>query len=203
MFLAAMACLMGCSHGSRTSELKTTEYTDEHGYKHINPSDSRYASTPQVAGSLAGAAAATVRVANEVPEKFAPSAPLWELGATIGTPAALNLVVGYWSTANFPWVARAMGMYFPTPKGIQLDAGWGFDHEGSLKQFLSLSFVASRLGDVNSLIGVGPMYGFNWGGFSIEGGAVAGSYKSTDGFGNYVVGLPIQLQLQLGYTSIF
>jgi hypothetical protein len=62
-------------------------------------------------------------------------------GISVGTPAILNLHLGYWGTASLPIVVNLSGMYLSdSSRGAQLELGWAFDNEGHFKQGIGLSF---------------------------------------------------------------
>lgn len=65
------------------------------------------------------------------------------LGGSLGTPALLNLNVGYWGGRNLPVMFQISGMYFSTSsRGIQGDVGWSFIDSGSVRQAIALSVSA-------------------------------------------------------------
>lgn len=63
-----------------------------------------------------------------------------QLGATVGTPARLNLNVAWWGVGKLPIVLGGSGMYFDRKtRGAQADLGWLVDREGSFQQAIGLS----------------------------------------------------------------
>lgn len=56
------------------------------------------------------------------------------VGASIGTPALVNLHFGYWGTRSLPLIASISGMYLNNQnRGFQADIGWALDNEGNFK----------------------------------------------------------------------
>ncbi len=144
-----------------------------------------------------------------------------ELGITIGTPGQINLNIGYWGTTDFPFIARISGAYWTkTDKGAQLDLGWRFHQSssGKFRQFLAATLSAWRIHSSHGLgfngsddtrwIGVGPTYGFNLYGFSLQVGYSIGSGETEHtggvfGGSNYTNHRSGTATGQLGYTFIW
>ena len=138
--------------------------------------------------------------------------PFKEIGFTLGTPAAGNIVLGYWNTEGMPWLVRVEGMDWGSIRGIEGEFGIALQHEGSFKDYLALALTTSYLGDssgdefgfTHTLYGAGPVFGLNWYGFSVEAGFVFGTYNETyipTGATNSLS--PVQLTAQLGYTFLW
>lgn len=154
---------------------------------------------------VAVAAVGTAAKAAEISESVTPrTRPLVELGLSLGTPAGLNVSAGLWGTSSVPLMARVSGMYFGQKlSGIQGDLGILFNPDGNFKHYLAISGMSTS-GQVNSFDnfdwkGLGPAYGFNWYGFSMQAGLSFGSSSiaSTTRYNSP------QLQVQLGYSFLF
>jgi hypothetical protein len=62
-------------------------------------------------------------------------------GFSIGTPATLNLNIGYWGPEHLPFVVGASGMAWADDRrGFQFDLGWAFDNSGDFRQILGVEF---------------------------------------------------------------
>lgn len=143
-----------------------------------------------------------------------PSRPLQvELGVNIGTPALLNFSLGLWGPDSFPILARVSGGYLAYTAGFGGELGYIFDNEGSFRQYLALGAetgagISPTNLDLGEYAGIGPHYGFNWGGFTVDFGILYG----TGTYGNLVRatldGVAIQRQtgiipvLNLGFSFL-
>ena len=133
---------------------------------------------------------------------------LTEIGLTLGTPAGLNLVLGYWDVgASVPWLVRVSGMsYGSNLEGIQGDLGWVFFEHEHFKQYLAATFTAGRNhNDVTThhmTLG-GPTYGFNLYGFAVQAGLGFGTYDNVHDDGTLGDTYNVQLLAQVGYTFLF
>jgi len=123
-----------------------------------------------------------------------------EFGATFGSPAILNGVIGYWTKGNLPLVINATAGYLGSQsfRGAQLDLGLGIDNYGSFRQVLSISGGTYRYnsrGRVKGADYVGPSYIFNLNGFRVQAGLGYGWLQGDDtaliGYSN------------IGYTFLF
>jgi hypothetical protein len=117
-----------------------------------------------------------------------------ELGASLGTPAGLNLHLGYWGSSHAPFLFRIAGMYwgqFAGLAGAELDLGFVIGADRAFKQELSSVFLAVTHRN-RTFAGAGLMYGFNVCGFMLRAG-VAG------GFGDFG---PLQLLAQIGFVPL-
>ena len=132
---------------------------------------------------------------------FAESSGLKELGVTLGTPAGLNINVGWWGDESFPLLARLSGMYYGSlSKGVQGEVGWAFDTDGAFKQFVAAAGLTASIGNNPvTWTGAGPVYGINWHGLSAELGITFGS--GTDSNGAKLSGA--QAIAQVGYSFLF
>ena len=132
-----------------------------------------------------------------------------EIGATLGTPALGNIVLGYWSDDQFPWLVRASGMDYGSTRGIQGDLGWAFDRDGKFKQFLVVSIGSERIDESNnnneilSGTGIGPTYGFNLYGFSLQLGVLFGSFQVYHEDTGITTSAPVAGTLQIGYSYLW
>jgi len=124
---------------------------------------------------------------------------LYELGASLGSPSKLNIVLGYWEDYL---LLRVSGMYLGKDRGVQMDFGWPFDKNGSYKQYLSASIfryqLSSNLGISSSdTLGVGAQYGLNWKGLTFQAGPAVGWDQSPADRG-----ASFGVLLQLGYSFL-
>jgi hypothetical protein len=155
--------------------------------------------------------AATVTAETEQAANSAHTPGSIEVGATVGTPALLNLNLGYWNDSGFPWIARASGMYYGDLRGLQLEFGWSLSRSKAFGQFLSLAVVLEHhkmhlfpLANDSLVVntnGFGAMYGLNWRGLSAQAGLIITDYQHlfTGGIPDEA---PIEITLQVGYTAL-
>jgi hypothetical protein len=122
---------------------------------------------------------------------------LTEIGLTLGPPTIVNINLGYWGPKELPMLVRVSGMYYGNTRGIQLDVGYVFDRERNFRQYVALSAVSwqavsnyySFWTNTNSnsykdiFYGVGPSYGFNWYGLSLQIGLALGQDSNTQSYG--------------------
>jgi len=113
---------------------------------------------------------------------------LKEIGLTLGPPTIVNLNLGYWGPKSFPMLARFSGMYYGDTRGLELDLGYVFQRDAHLRQYVALSFVSWQLSTgfynfwsdsavssyTDMFTGLGPTYGLNWNGFSLQVGVAFG-----------------------------
>jgi hypothetical protein len=110
-----------------------------------------------------------------------------ELGATIGPPGGLNVVIGQWFG---PWVVRASGMrYNDHTRGQQILAGFEFAQSPGLQHAICLAAGSWSLLDHDCKY-IGPAYDLRVSGFFVEFGIGLGysSYPAD------------QIFWQFGYT---
>ena len=129
--------------------------------------------------------------------KIDPGASFWSFGATLGTPAIVNLVLGY----NFnEWGVRASGGMIPeTSIGFQVDIRRSIGTSGSLSHNLHVGAGALVMDDGNPFrsydwwdyIAIG--YDMNWSGFYL-------SADISSGEGTYS---NPQFLAQVGYVHEF
>jgi hypothetical protein len=138
---------------------------------------------------------------------------LKEVGLTLGTPAGLNLNLGFWGTESIPLLVRASGMYYGSLKGFQGDLGLVSNGSG-FRPFVAASFVTTKIDtstDYLSYTGIGPTVGFNAGGLLLQGGLAFGisdsnySWSARDDYGALGGGrrLGKAITLQIGYTILW
>jgi hypothetical protein len=159
---------------------------------------------------------------------------LREVGLTLGTPSVLNLNLGYWGDKGFPIVVRASGAYFGDTRGVEVDVGYVFMREAHFRQYVAVSGVAwktttnwsspwnygSSNNSTDNFWGVGPSYGLNWHGLSVQAGIAMGPDNSTTNYAggtSYYNGTPTynpggtstinqfepQVIFQVGYTFLW
>jgi hypothetical protein len=135
--------------------------------------------------------------------------PLKEIGITAGTPSVVNLNLGYWGSSAFPFLVRLSGMYYGATRGIQVDAGYVFQREKHFKQYVAVSFVSWQTsttyasfwtGNADTqqdlFTGIGPTYGLNWSGLTVQIGVAIGQDVNIQSYGggtSYVTGSPVYL----------
>ncbi|MBY0371960.1 hypothetical protein K2X33_14840 [bacterium] len=132
-------------------------------------------------------------------------------GVSLGTPALLNLHLGYWGTRTFPIVVNLSGMYFDARhRGAELDIGWAFGNSGNFKHGIVGSLAWLPVETVSTIthtdqIGrtaaieniseqavvpfVGAGYLFDWQEFRLQVGAAL----PTSGSG------PVRMLIQFGF----
>ena len=116
---------------------------------------------------------------------------LTEIGFSLGQPSILNFNLGYWGSREFPLLLRFSGMYYGTTRGAQVDVGYVISRNGWFKQYFALSAISYQQNwnyssvwtDITSsndiFYGVGPTYGVNWRGLSLQIGVAFGNDQST------------------------
>lgn len=167
------------------------------------------AQSPKAAAAPKLAAAAPVPQVQAVTPTVQESSgyALKEIGISLGTPAALNLSLGFWGTESIPLLVRASGMYYGKVRGFQSDLGL-VSNGGGFKPFIAGTLTVMRIETDTVLLdykGIGPSLGFNLYGFQFQGGLAfpIGSgnfaYNADDGLRS----LDKAITLQLGYSFIW
>jgi hypothetical protein len=122
---------------------------------------------------------------------------LKELGLTLGPPTIVNLNLGYWGPRSLPLLFRVSGMYYGDTRGIQADVGYIFQRDAHLKQYLAVTFVSWQTsvswssywnGNTGNssrdmFTGIGPSYGLNWNGLSVQLGVAFGQDVNVQNYG--------------------
>ncbi|MEZ4785749.1 MAG: hypothetical protein R3F28_16935 [Candidatus Kapaibacterium sp.] len=106
------------------------------------------------------------------------SAGFWSLGAVVGTPGAINLVVGRHFDQD--WGVRLTGGYIDDMRGIQCDLLGlvGENSSGSLRHSLGLGVGTFKIREGSSWENwtyVMGGYNLNWWGFNVDIGLSVGS----------------------------
>lgn len=130
-----------------------------------------------------------------------PNHGYWAFGGTLGTPAALNLVLA--RNFNRNWGIRFSGMFYGKIRGLQIDGMRRIGGSGSFSHNVHVGLGSSQLGvDTYTSTGyyrestwnyVTGGYDLNWGGFQFAVGLSVGSGTFTNP----------QLLLQIGYVHQF
>lgn len=106
-----------------------------------------------------------------------------ELGVTGGLPASLNVNLGLWLPKSSSLVFRISGGYYDKDiKGLQAEAGYVFDREGTLRQSITLGAITYRAetstnifsSTISQFSGIGPVYSLDWHGITLRMGAFYG-----------------------------
>ena len=132
-------------------------------------------------------------------------------GVSVGTPALLNIHLGYWGTRGFPVLVNLSGMYFDAShRGAQLDIGWAIGNSGNFKHGIvgsvawlpveTISTITHKdeigrtaaienISEQSVMPYVGAGYLFDWREFRLQLGAAL----PTSGAG------PVRMLIQFGY----
>jgi hypothetical protein len=134
------------------------------------------------------------------------------MGVTGGTPAGINLFLGYWWGKPENYITRLSAMHFGSSLfGIQFDFGKSFYQAQDFRAFYSVSLrhshMTSGATDVD-FTGVGPLVGFNWKYLFMELGFSLGPGTNTKIFPfmkseTVSSGMTFQIQYQVGFSAMF
>jgi hypothetical protein len=133
----------------------------------------------------------------------------FELGLSAGTPALVNLNLGFWGTESVPLLARVYGGYWGYGLGYGGELGWLFDNAGAFRQYLAAGAEAGGgispfTLDTGTISSVGLHYGFNWKGFFLDVGLGYGeTQRSEILIFNYRVSRGLMPSIQIGYAFFF
>lgn len=137
----------------------------------------------------------------------------FQLGIAAGTPAGVNLCIGYWFDENTDYlILQFCAMHYGSSlHGLQLDGGKAFYRDKYFRAFYAASVRNSHIdlaGTRVDFFGIGPYAGLNWKSIAVEAGILFGVGRNTTFFPygkapNAGSRAAIQLSLQLGIKGLF